>query len=768
MSLSLSIAMRAGLARAWKPQTLAGVGLALLLLQGLILAAERRSDWQAPIDPAAATLHGFERLPGGAYRAVAADDGLHELAVAIPLRSHRDYELRFDVLAPADERVDLQIDLFAPGYDDPRQHRRRPVGSESVGRRVWLQINSGEAPESAFVRLFYTGPPGLRVAALHFRPLSLARSVLKRTVPLLAGVCLALAVWLAILKATLVSAQQRAALEAQIPTGWALLAIYLAAALGHFAAHLLAPFWAGDEARYRAVAAALWQLGRRVPISADVFNVPIELPAMLYPYLIAPAFAAGDAFYPAIRFINAFAMCTVVFPTYALGRRYMPRSAALFVAALSAGIPFVNLAAYAATEVLFYPLFVATAWLALESLIRSRKAPWCVAFGCTAALLLNTRPSGIVVLPAFVLCHAWIALRSGTGLDFVRRPVWALAPLAFVPLFLALQWLTGVEQIGGPGIYTDQVAGRSDGLANVLASPGGVLDLGLGHVAALAIPYALPLAGLLWCGLLVPRQASAARELHAVSAIFFAALLALSLVFTVAVSATDLGGIGRWHARYHFPAHPLLLLSFAALLSAPADASAARRHAVWITIALVLGLHVWFMDFRAASDSRWFTSIVDNMDAQWFDALGELRWPMLAATALLAGLWYRDSRWLRPACVALALLWVAIANFGTAEAMAIGRPVTDPCGKLLSTFLQLRPGRFAVFGSTPEFRTAAVFWNPYLPERTLPSELAPLYLASPAAADLDFILTDADLALGPRFELQVDGGGCRIYAALRH
>jgi hypothetical protein len=302
----------------------------------------------------------------------------------------------------------------------------------------------------------------------------------------------------------------------------------------------------------------------------------------------------------------------------------------------------------------------------------------------------------------------------------------------------------------------------------------GAIDLALGHLTTLSMPFALPLALLVVSVASSLRQrgsplsAERAREeaLHVVAAVFFVALFALCIVFTLAVMPVELGGINRWHSRYYFHAFPLLMLSFAAHLAAERRASSTWAvRSVWGVVAILLVANWIFLDFREGSRSVWWGGIVDNMDVQWYDvrALRKFRWPLLGATLGLTLLWNRDSRWLRPATCVAAVFAFALMNFGTAKTMNVGQPVSDPCGRLAASFMSLETGTFAVVGSSREFWTGASFWSPYLPQFTQPLETTPLYTTPPLDNAPDFIVTDADHPPDDRYKIRVESERCRIY-----
>jgi hypothetical protein len=748
---------------------LAGLGLVLLALYALLVDVDRRAQWDAPVALESGTFDGFTRFgPETLLATEPASGDFHIASFPISLRWRRDYEIAFEVQKLARANVDLSVDLFGEGYDRSAQERLIRIDVASSGTRQRMRIHAGSCPPQAQLRLFYRGPPGLTIGKLQFEEVPLLRSALDRMLWVAGLLTLLVALGLVVVRRT--APDHSGSISSAWSSATVLVAIYLASALAHFAAHLFARFWSGDEYVYKAIASAMWQLGVGVELGHEVFARALDFPNLLYPYLIAPTFAAGENFYPAVRLLNALVMCAAIFPVYWIGRRCMSEPLALYVATLSVWLPFVNLAAYAVTEVLFFPLYVAAAWCTIESLSRPARLRWLVAVGVLAAALFSTRPSGVVVIPAFLLCYVWVELRRGRGVELLRKPAWIIAPLAFLPSFAFLGWLTGVKDIGSLGFYGRISDQQPSLLTTLMADPSGVLDLALGHLTTLTIPFGLPIAWLAGHGLLLRRRATPRDEtsdridtLCVVSAVFFAALFALTLLFTASMAGSDLGGLGRWHARYYFHAYPLLLLAFSALLASPKATRSVRTPAAIITLGLMIAASVVFHGLRAASESPWFGSIVDNMDVQWITVLPDLYGPMLVATIALAALWYRDSAWLRAAICAASLVWMIVANLGTAYRLQIGGgEAPDPCGKLAAAFLEMQPGRFAVIGQ-PEFLNGASFWNPYIPVFTQPPVTAPMYITD----GLDFIVTDGEPPPDARYRLRVDAGKCQIYAADR-
>ena len=133
---------------------------------------------------------------------------------------------------------------------------------------------------------------------------------------------------------------------------------------------------------------------------------------LLYPLLISPAWAFFDdpaRAYAAAKLINAIVLATTVFPVYFLARRFVGRSASVFVGALSVCVPSMLYAGTLLTEVALYPAFS----LALLGLAAALASPTRrnqlfalagVAFACSA------KPLALVLVPVYVLAILHLAL----------------------------------------------------------------------------------------------------------------------------------------------------------------------------------------------------------------------------------------------------------------------------------------------------------------------------------------------------------------------
>ena len=130
----------------------------------------------------------------------------------------------------------------------------------------------------------------------------------------------------------------------------------------------------------------------------------------LFNYLIAPAWWFSDAHqaYAAIKYISAFTMAAVVFPTYWLGRMVVSKRWALLAAACAAAIPAMVYSSFLVEEPLAYPYAALCFFLIAKALTR-RTLWWIAAATFTAAVAPMVRGQLAVIPGVLVLaaCFWW-------------------------------------------------------------------------------------------------------------------------------------------------------------------------------------------------------------------------------------------------------------------------------------------------------------------------------------------------------------------------
>jgi len=126
----------------------------------------------------------------------------------------------------------------------------------------------------------------------------------------------------------------------------------------------------------------------------------------LFNYLIAPAwwFSNAHQAYAAIKYISAFTMSAVVFPTYWLGRMIMSKRWALFAAATAAAIPAMVYSSFLVEEPLAYPFAALCFFLIAKAL--TRRTRWWIGAAIFTALLAPAVRGQLAVIPGVLFLAA--------------------------------------------------------------------------------------------------------------------------------------------------------------------------------------------------------------------------------------------------------------------------------------------------------------------------------------------------------------------------
>ncbi len=745
--------------------------LIFFLLAGMSYWAAGLHGFDDSVAVEALSLTGFEETQRGVFTAVSGENDFHSLDAVVPLVPDSYYRIKYVVRRPPRERATLVADLFASGYDNPEQEIDSVLGMRDIGKRQDFVFNSGNAPDRAHFRVFYSGGLGLQISNVQLLKVPTWSLWLKGG--LVVGALGALfALILSFIRHIRIRRSQLRPVESNCSRTLALelpllVAIYLAAVLFRFSLYLTMPYWSGDEYVYKSIAAGIWNFGRHGVLTDSMVAHSVDLPNLLYPYLISPAFALGENFYIGVRLINSIVMNLAIFPCYLLARKYLGKNRALVAASLSIAIPFVNLGAFAVTEVLFFPLFLLSVWVAIESIERSEAIGWSIGFGVVAGVLMNVRLNAMILLPAYVLSLIWISLRQRKAKALLVRPYWIGAVIAFLGTYIAIKYALGNKTIGEFGLYLG-VAERSESPISVLiADPIGIFHLIVGHLTTLAIPYALPFV-LLFAYLVRSRKSAVDDNFYtfsAVASVFSVGLFVLALVFTIGVSPFDLGGLGRWHSRYYFYFYPLIIISGAVFADRSRTEASIGGIPVLTGVAIMLACSFYFINIYGAPRNPWFGSIVDNMDVQWYRSAGRTYWFFAPFSIGLAWFWHKHKAAFSSWWTLFLLVWMAVANYGTLRTAGAGTAMSsDACGDLSQHLINLNPGRFVVVGDSRATLVAAAFWNPYLPEKALVVSGGSRILG-PAEVGVaaDYLVVNGSIAVDARYRLLTSIGKCAIY-----
>lgn len=750
--------------------------LTLILSLGLFLfligVENRLVKFEDSMTVETPSLYGFEEVKKGSFRAVSGQSEFHSYSIPITLVANDYYRIRYDIDRLPREKIIVTADFFAPGYDNPEQETAELFGMNALGTRQEIIFNSGKSPTAANFRLFYSGPQGFEIKNIEIAHVAAWSIWFKRSL-----IAAALGALLIMAMSSIKRFHARSVMPLSLKTSVAristaefpaLATVYFGAVLIRYMIYIMIPYWSGDEYAYKSIAAGIWHFGSHGVLTDEMVAHSVNLPNLLYPYLISPAFLLGENFYFGVRLINAIIINTAIFPIYFMARRFLNQMPALVVASISIAIPFLNIGAFAVTEVLFFPLFLLSILMAIESIDHPLSIRWNAIFGVVVAILLNVRLNALVLLPAFLFSILWISVARGNTVSLLKRPYWLVSIIAFFCVHVCLQFFLSVREIGSIGLYSHIATKNDDPISVIVKSPIEVFNLIAGHLTTLAIPYALPLALILF-SVVSSRNKWVVdgkfRDFLIVTIIFSLAMFLLTLIFTIRVSPIDLGGLGRWHSRYYFYFYPLLIIAGAVFLKQMPIMREIDRCGVVFSVILMLFINIYFIKLYGGLDNPWFGSIVDNMDVQWYRSVGQFYWLFIGFTGALLWLWYKRSRFFFGGMVIFFFTWGVVSNLGALRVAGLGSGAkSDTCGNFSGNFLARFPGRFVIAADSRATMVDAAFWNPYIPERTILHGDSSRFLDSvEVGASTDFLIVNGAIQVDPSYRPLISLGKCVIY-----
>jgi len=305
---------------------------------------------------------------------------------------------------------------------------------------------------------------------------------------------------------------------------------------------MLSPFVFVDELIYSELARSLAD-GQ----GYEVREAPVSGYSLLYPALIAPAYAMVDglpAAYGLAKSIGAVTMSLAAVPAYLLARRVAGRWLALLAAALAVAVPSMAYTGTITTESLFYPVTLAVAYMLVRYLERPRVRR-LLGLAVALAVAYATRSQALAFVPAVAtapLLYAAFRGRRGELRPFVPLYV-LLADLACA--LVVLQAVRGQSITDLLGAYAVIGEGGYD--------VGDVLRFWLWHVEELVLYICVVPAIALTVLLARVRRLPAALQAH------LAATIALGFWSTLVVGAfASRFAPDRIQDRYLFFLVPLL------------------------------------------------------------------------------------------------------------------------------------------------------------------------------------------------------------------
>lgn len=441
---------------------------------------------------------------------------------------------------------------------------------------------------------------------------------------------------------------------------WAWLAVIVGGSIAFRAwlgSRMPGPFIFTDELQYQENARSL-AAGNGIQVRDE----PYGIVSVLYPLLLAPAYALFDALpdaYGAARAINAIVMSLAAIPAYLIARRVLPARWSLAAAVLAVAVPSMAYTGTLMSENAFYPAFLLAAWALLRALDEPTLARQLVLLGACGAVTL-VRVQGLAVALAALTAPLLLRLVA-------RRPLRPFLPLyaiagAGAALVLAAQLARGAAISSLFGAYAVVGEESYDWLD--------VARYAFWHLAELDLSVGVvPLAAFL---LLV----AVARELEPRLQALLAATAALAFWTLLVVAAFASRFAGAIVERNMFVVAPLL---FTALLvwvhrGAPRPAAPATIVAAVAAVLPALIPYDRFLQLKVRSDTLAIVPLWNVQDEVGLPRLDDV----VLAAGLAAGLafLFLPRRWL-VALPAAVLAYFALATYP----VVIGKHGMEPAAR---------------------------------------------------------------------------------------
>jgi 4-amino-4-deoxy-L-arabinose transferase-like glycosyltransferase len=471
--------------------------------------------------------------------------------------------------------------------------------------------------------------------------------------------------------------------------------------------------WGGDEYVYKSIASYIWRNGGVLGIEDGVFSVPINLPNLIYPYLISPAFFFEQYFYFIIKLINSVVINLAIFPIYFLSRNLFDKKTSLLVGIASLSIPFLGIGAYAVTEVLYFPVFCIFLLLAYRTFDQQENLKWWILCGAISGLMMQIRLNGLILFPTLILSHLLHDLRlKKINVRTYFNSFIGLIILAGIYLLAKKILNTGHDL--GLGFYAKVLPGVLEPFKFIAENPISFLHLWAGHIAIVFIPF-----GFIICKIVIDYFSRKDTEIKidALAVAFTFVSILFSVVYTISVSSVDLGGMLRWHSRYYFYIYPLLIIVFAnifingdrfnskIMLSFP-------LFAVFIT-------NIYFIFVFDGQANPWFGALVDSLDVQWYRFYRVFYFVQIFLFLLTIFCYVTNNICYKKLVILGFSIWIIIGNIGVIKnkKLIYEKNVTK-CSSYISEFLSMHPGRFIFIARDRDGLINEAFLTPYVPVKS--------------------------------------------------
>ncbi len=389
------------------------------------------------------------------------------------------------------------------------------------------------------------------------------------------------------------------------------------------------------------------------------------LPSYLYLWVFRGTNACGDQFLDCARALNAAFFVAAAPFVYLVARRLTGRPLALAIAVIGMLAPLNLYTSFFMPEAMYFFGFSVLSWVALN--FRGLgSARYALLTGFLLGLMSLVKVHGLFLLPALCLFIVFVRWSRAERQGWIGDSVIAagLAALAMLGTRLGL----GYALAGEPALhlfgnfYASSANSAAHRSVFTLLAPAFVNARG--HLMAMAVLYALPLAVLIHRLPWRPAQLKLDGEAGALR-VYLLLMMGTAVAMTIAYTASlaspgSIEGV-RLHMRYYSFAFPLLLVLAAALLRQPGKPT---RPAFKLVIAVLLGAVLLIALVKLP------TYTINTVDGPDIAAIRLRDWHgriLVALNLLILALWARNKH------IALPLFLFVATPFALSEGLLASR-----------------------------------------------------------------------------------------------
>lgn len=366
------------------------------------------------------------------------------------------------------------------------------------------------------------------------------------------------------------------------------------------------------------------------------------LPSYLYLWIMRGTSVCGTGFLECGRIVNAFAFVAAAPFVYGAARSFTSRPLAFWVAILSTLLPIGSFAAYFMPESIYYFGFCVLSWFILTRDQLDRRLHAAIA-GATLGLLSLVKVHALFLLPALCIYLVYLNATEKDESNSYADAILAAAIAAGATLLAKfgvgylLVGKAGLSLFGSFYSSTADVA-KATSMTDLLKM---IYINGRGHIMALVILFALPLAAIVHtlAGAVGSRRAMPVPyRLHVYAFLMLGSALGMTIMYTASIAKLGpMEGL-RLHMRYYDFAFPLLLI---------VAAHGLRSERPMHFPKLAWGLTAAATALMLLAPFRLPNYVQGYVDAPELTAVAMLAWPLYAAIVLsifMLVMWTRNSK----------------------------------------------------------------------------------------------------------------------------